>query len=189
MPRAPGAPFLEQPIMAWPFHGQKLGESAFRSPGLTNPGRPRTLPTQRARNAVELKRSPCHFQPSALPRRHPSADVLEPGPPGPMSVTCRRGARASSEDRANLPTYDDIAPGATRRSWRRLSARFPIISPAATLPCREPRWRVVDGGYLENSGLTTALELIDNIIRGATSAGRHVRVVLIRIENGEATKL
>ena len=98
-------------------------------------------------------------------------------------------ARAPSELRARLLTFDDIAPGrdTTLLAAAVASARFPIISSAATLPCPEPDWRVVDGGYFENSGLTTALELINHIARGASAANRKVRVVLIRLENGEAT--
>jgi hypothetical protein len=82
------------------------------------------------------------------------------------------------------------------------SARFPIITPPATLPCPEPPWRLVDGGYFENSGLTTALELVDAMAMGAERHSKQdrkaiaalsvdspspVRVVLIRIENSEAT--
>jgi hypothetical protein len=53
---------------------------------------------------------------------------------------------------------DDIplSTGAT------LSARFPIISPYGALSSDDPRRpseRVVDGGYFENDGVTTALDL------------------------------
>ena len=43
-----------------------------------------------------------------------------------------------------------------------LSARFPIVSPYGALPSSDPQLpaeRVVDGGYFENDGITTALDL------------------------------
>lgn len=48
-----------------------------------------------------------------------------------------------------------------------LSARFPWLTPAATLPVvdnatgRESKLRLVDGGYIDNSGVDTVLDLID----------------------------
>jgi hypothetical protein len=50
-----------------------------------------------------------------------------------------------------------------------ISARFPWVSPAATVkisnPCfgKEEKIRLVDGGYLDNSGVETALGLIEKI--------------------------
>jgi hypothetical protein len=78
--------------------------------------------------------------------------------------------------RTRLLTTAEIAPGRDLPLLEAafVSARFPIVTPAATLPCPRKvvvrlknggekkvntRWRLVDGGYFENSGLTTALEL------------------------------
>jgi hypothetical protein len=74
--------------------------------------------------------------------------------------------------RAQLLTFEDIAPGrdTTLLAAAVASARFPIVTPAATLPCPEPYWRVVDGGYFENSGLTTVLELLEHMVRAASAA-------------------
>jgi hypothetical protein len=50
-----------------------------------------------------------------------------------------------------------------------ISARFPWVTPAATLEVHEPKLgkankiRVVDGGYADNSGVDTALDLIKSI--------------------------
>ncbi|WP_163160594.1 hypothetical protein [Bradyrhizobium uaiense] len=56
-----------------------------------------------------------------------------------------------------LPAHDiPLSSAAT------LSARFPVISPYGAVPSDDPKRpteRVVDGGYFENDGVTTALEL------------------------------
>jgi hypothetical protein len=46
-----------------------------------------------------------------------------------------------------------------------ISARFPVISPAGTVPMRDGVHgdSVVDGGYFENSGLSTALDVASSI--------------------------
>ncbi|HEY4253886.1 MAG TPA: hypothetical protein VGM87_21945 [Roseomonas sp.] len=66
-----------------------------------------------------------------------------------------------------------------------LSARFTLLSPAGTLPCPGPRRRLVDGGYFENSGLTTMLDVIDSLRDIARD--RRVALVMLRIENSRAT--
>jgi hypothetical protein len=81
-----------------------------------------------------------------------------------------------------LPDYD---PGLVAAAIT--SARFAWVTPAATMPCNGSSWRLVDGGYFENSGLTTAFELIGAMAAGAAKAGRGVDVLLVRVENHEAT--
>jgi hypothetical protein len=46
-----------------------------------------------------------------------------------------------------------------------ISARFPWLTPAALLPARagRPARRLVDGGYVDNSGLETALDLYEEL--------------------------
>jgi predicted chitinase len=50
-----------------------------------------------------------------------------------------------------------------------ISARFPWVTPAATIPVGDPRLgkaqkiRLVDGGYVDNSGVETALNLLESI--------------------------
>lgn len=106
------------------------------------------------------------------------------------TATCLSPAAAAAvplEIRNRLLTLADIAPGRdpTLIGAALVSARFPLITPAATLPCLEGEWRAVDGGYFENSGLTTALELVD-AMRAGTTEQSALRIVLIRIEGSEA---
>jgi hypothetical protein len=108
-------------------------------------------------------------------------------------------SEGSVGERARLLTMADIAPGRdpTLLGAALTSARFPLVTPAATLPCPRPGWRLVDGGYFENSGLTTALELLAQMARGYRdqvpprpegAVKPPTRwVVLLRIENGGAT--
>ena len=57
-----------------------------------------------------------------------------------------------------------------------ISARFPWVSPAATVKVTNPCFgqsdlvRLVDGGYLDNSGVETALGLIEPLRRAAQAA-------------------
>jgi hypothetical protein len=70
------------------------------------------------------------------------------------------------------------------------SARFPLLSPAATvtqlrdgsqaLDPPRPRLRLVDGGYYDNSGVDTLTDLIEAMRRGGAPA---FRPVLLLIEN------
>ncbi len=55
-----------------------------------------------------------------------------------------------------------------------MSARFPIVTPPATIQAnttgREDMMTIVDGGYIDNSGLETALAVITSIRQSATEA-------------------
>jgi hypothetical protein len=66
-----------------------------------------------------------------------------------------------------------------------LSARFPGVTPAGTLPCRDAKLRLVDGGYFENSGFTTAIDVVREILPAAVE--KKVLINIISIENGEAS--
>lgn len=78
-----------------------------------------------------------------------------------------------------------------------LSARFTYVSPAATVRVRtgdgnERTWgHLVDGGYFENSGAATALDVLAALQRAAAQAGladRIVPVVLLLSNNPDAPK-
>jgi hypothetical protein len=66
-----------------------------------------------------------------------------------------------------------------------MSARFPGISPAARVDTKHESQHYVDGGYFENSGITTALDLI----HGIRCKAQTTKIVIIRIENSEVKKL
>jgi hypothetical protein len=58
-----------------------------------------------------------------------------------------------------------------------LSARFPIVTPVASFDARDPRLgsatvkhRLADGGYFENSGTATALNVVSELVRVIRSA-------------------
>jgi hypothetical protein len=69
------------------------------------------------------------------------------------------------------------------------SARFTYISPAGTLevhssnPPLPGRLQLVDGGYFENSGTTTLLELMRLVRARAASRGEAVRFIVLHISN------
>jgi hypothetical protein len=76
-----------------------------------------------------------------------------------------------------------------------LSARFPLVTPHGTLQTPDAKRcyidgttnrRYVDGGYFENSGLTTLLDVIE-VIRNNIEDRNKVRLVVIRVENSRAT--
>jgi hypothetical protein len=124
----------------------------------------------------------------------------------PATENCLSQSEVSKQpsgERARLLTLAEIAPrrDPTILGAALTSARFPFITPAATLPCPGVPWRLVDGGYFENSGLTTALELVDEMAKGSVNhikrvgesgwkatdlQPKPVQVVLIRIENSDA---
>ncbi|HEU0100609.1 MAG TPA: patatin-like phospholipase family protein [Allosphingosinicella sp.] len=77
-----------------------------------------------------------------------------------------------------------------------ISARFPWLTPAALLPGEDdrPATRLVDGGYVDNSGLETALDIYEEL-RGrepapgqsappAAAAGPRPRFIVIAITGG-----
>lgn len=69
------------------------------------------------------------------------------------------------------------------------SARFTYLSPAGTLESRASnppvpdRLQLVDGGYFENSGATTLLELLRLVRTRASSRGLSLRFIVIHISN------
>ncbi len=67
-----------------------------------------------------------------------------------------------------------------------LSARFTYVSPPGTVRA-EPRGsgslRLVDGGYFENHGITTARDVLRAMELAAATSGRAIRPVLIHIDN------
>jgi hypothetical protein len=90
-------------------------------------------------------------------------------------------------------TFDAMAAGsmAPRQTLAGLvhhSARFPLISPAGTVEVEgaaagaPPAFRLVDGGYFDNSGVETALDLI-LALKKLTPAERPFRALLVLVRN------
>lgn len=73
-----------------------------------------------------------------------------------------------------------------------MSARFPWVTPATTVTLKNdcitenPIARLVDGGYVENSGVETALDLIEklNSIQGISDAPKF-RIYLMSLASGD----
>jgi hypothetical protein len=94
---------------------------------------------------------------------------------------------------AFINTFDAMAPGSAARTQSLAglvhhSARFPLVSPAGTVPV-EPHtpqqaaaFRLVDGGYFDNSGVQSALDLV-LWLRRQPQTGPPVRPVLLLLRN------
>lgn len=80
------------------------------------------------------------------------------------------------QDRREMPLISAI----------HLSARFPFISPAGTLEAGGKAFaHVIDGGYFENAGTATALEVLDAVSSNYPGA-RAVRPIIVSIRNEPA---
>lgn len=66
------------------------------------------------------------------------------------------------------------------------SARFPWVTPAAWFTEDDDKVRIVDGGYFENSGVATALQIIREI--GEVARGDNVEIHLIVFTSESASK-
>lgn len=121
--------------------------------------------------------------PPAPPRAAPGLATAAPDP----GCAPRLTADAPATALARLRTLGEEAPGieVPLTTAAVLSARFTLMTPAGTLPCPGPRRRLVDGGYFENSGLTTVLEVVDALRPFARD--RQVALHILRIENSRAT--
>lgn len=84
-----------------------------------------------------------------------------------------------------LTTFYDFAPFTEFRisTMAVTSARFPFVTPAATLNSGENKLRFVDGGYFENSGAATLSEAVDVAMQMAAISRFSIRPVVIRIGN------
>ena len=86
-----------------------------------------------------------------------------------------------------LDTYDyyELASGDLLPSTAALnSARFTYVSPAGTLKLqKKPVGHIVDGGYFENFGATTAEEVLAAVVAALEAEGKKARPILIQISN------
>jgi hypothetical protein len=91
----------------------------------------------------------------------------------------------SFTDAVDLLGDDKLTQDMPLSTAAHLSARFTYVSPAATIRRADGRvWgHVVDGGYFENSGSVTAMELIEAIRSPATLDAPAIVPMLILIRN------
>ncbi|MGC4076414.1 MAG: hypothetical protein QM702_05145 [Rubrivivax sp.] len=84
-----------------------------------------------------------------------------------------------------LTSFRDFDPSADFRisTMSVVSARFPLVTPAASLDTAFGKRRFVDGGYFENSGAATLTEAVDVALKAAKQYGYKIRPVVIRIGN------
>lgn len=87
-------------------------------------------------------------------------------------------------------SLSDLLPGAWQSipltTAARLSASFPFVSPAVTLPTRPPR-RVVDAGYYDNYGVELACSWLRSLCEDAHLPRRVSRVLLVQIRDNVST--
>ncbi len=74
-----------------------------------------------------------------------------------------------------------------------VSARFPWVTPAGWFReqakgAGQPKYRLVDGGYFDNSGITTALEIIERLQAVAERKDLPVDFFLLATTSGDFTK-
>ena len=64
-------------------------------------------------------------------------------------------------------------------------ARFPVVSPGGVLLDQQghPNGHVLDGGYFENSGLTTATDIVRAALSRAKATGQPIRPIVIELNN------
>ncbi len=64
-----------------------------------------------------------------------------------------------------------------------LFARYPVVAPAGYLRPRGTKVRFVDGGYFENSGTATVLDLLSTLKlnEAVNEAGTDIQIIVIRI--------
>ncbi len=69
-----------------------------------------------------------------------------------------------------------------------LSARFPFISATALIESNSKQIRLVDGGYVDNSGTATALNLVEALLEAEQREGLREKItpIVVPLKNGEA---
>jgi hypothetical protein len=124
-------------------------------------------------------------------RRVAVSHVLMPPLPSSGADPCRlldsADQNRSSGARTRVVSLAELLPNrdVSASTAAILSARFPGVTPAASVSCDDVKLRLVDGGYFENSGLTTAIEVTREILPKAIAQG--ASIYIISIENGDAS--
>lgn len=141
------------------------------------------LPGQPFENTLEALYAGC----PALPQLILNATRVETGER--VALT-----RLPTDRSLFVNTFDAMQPGsgAPRQTLAGLvhhSARFPLVSPAGTVPIENPAdgvppsFRLVDGGYFDNSGVQSALDLMQALPR-LPGFDPRMRPLLLVVRNG-----
>jgi hypothetical protein len=147
--------FIPWPIAAW--DRSRALELGWQRAFAQVPGRPFERPLE------DLYRD-C----AGLPQLLLNSTVVETGQ---RAVLTRLETNPAGADPVFVDHFDAMDARYTTRSQSLAglalhSARFPVVSPAGTVEevertgGRRPAFRLVDGGYYDNSGIQTAVELI-----------------------------
>jgi hypothetical protein len=124
-------------------------------------------------------------------RRVAASHVLMPPLPIDKTSPCRlldaSNANSSIPERTRVLSLAELLPenDVSASTGAVLSARFPGVTPAASVRCSNTKLRLVDGGYFENSGLTTAIDVTRAIFR--TALDKNVSIYVVSIENSDAS--
>jgi hypothetical protein len=113
--------------------------------------------------------------------------TIDPLPSGGVDGADRAGTAVGRRTFHETYYPNDIHPVTAAR----LSANFPYVSPASRINYWVPkskRLHIVDGGYYDNYGVSTAAELLDQATKGLKSRGSTPlnRILLIEIAGAES---
>ncbi|MEL6715368.1 MAG: patatin-like phospholipase family protein, partial [Planctomycetota bacterium] len=99
-----------------------------------------------------------------------------------LSALTRSGSVGAGPASVSALEFDHLFPGELAklplRTAARMSATFPVVSPAASLPT-SPRRRVVDAGYYDNFGVDLAIRWLEHALTEADPARPRPRVLVL----------
>jgi hypothetical protein len=122
---------------------------------------------------------------TAIPLLTPNATSATDGRRTVLTPMARRSTTPSDAD-----WHSEFGHSLSLASATLVSARFPLISPTALLSSSTANLRLVDGGYADNSGAATALDLLRILIDAAEKRGlaqKIMPVVLVIRNSPEST--
>lgn len=98
-------------------------------------------------------------------------------------LACQPRSSASAD--ITEPVWLDAAPALRASTAALLSARFPVLSPSGLLAHEGRAYRVVDGGFSDNSGAGTAVDVLLMVHAAARELGlqQRIRPVVLVISN------
>lgn len=117
-------------------------------------------------NACRVWVSQLRFDEPVTGEEQPT-EAMSAKPPGPQGAHCDSGAEPAPRTVDLLSTYGPCLGNLTSGTAAMLSARFPYVTPSGVMEsCGPwPRDQLVDGGYLENTGIATLLDLSSTWLR------------------------